>query len=66
MGLLFTMSMKTACTNLWLGIMDSINEHLYQIDYVRPSLIFPEKDLLAHYCKPLVQRGKAKVFGKIS
>ena len=61
MGLLFTMSMKTACTNLWLGIMDSVKEHLYQIDCVKPSLIFIEKGLLAQYYEPLAQRNIAMV-----
>ena len=61
MGLLFTMSMKTDCTNLWLGIMDSLKEHLYQLDYVKPSLIFIEKDLLDQYYEPLTQRNIAIV-----
>lgn len=61
MGLLFIMSMKTACTNLWLGIMDSVKEHLYQIDCVKPSLIFIEKDLLDQYYEPLAQRNIAMV-----
>ncbi len=56
MSLLFTLSMKTACTSLWLGIMESIKENLYQIDYVKPSLIFIEKSLLEQYCAPLAER----------
>lgn len=56
MSLIFTASMKSISTSLWLGIMDSINEHLYQIDYVKPSLIFIEKDLLDQYYEPLYKR----------
>lgn len=56
MSFLFTVSMKSTSTSLWLGIMDSITEHLYQIDYVKPSLIFIEKDLLDQYYEPLSER----------
>jgi fatty-acyl-CoA synthase len=56
MSLLCTLSMKTSCTSLWLGIMESIKEHLYQIDYVKPSLIFIEKSMLEQYHAPLAER----------
>jgi fatty-acyl-CoA synthase len=57
MSLLFTLSMKTSCTSLWLGIMESVKENLYQIDYVKPSLIFIEKSLLEQYHAQLLERG---------
>jgi len=56
MGLLYLTMMKSECTSLWLGMMDSIEEHLYQIDFVRPSVIFIEKHLLEQYYDPLSQR----------
>jgi acyl-CoA synthetase (AMP-forming)/AMP-acid ligase II len=32
MSLLFTLSMKTACTNLWLGIMESLNVYATEVE----------------------------------
>ncbi len=42
---------------LWLNIKDSLEEHLYQIDFVQPKLIFIESTLLAEYHAPLTARG---------
>ena len=57
MALLGMWLLKTPCTALWLGIRDSINEHLYQIDYVKPAIIFLETGLLDQYYHPLFQKG---------
>lgn len=53
MSLLYMMSLKSNTSSLWLGIMESVEEHLYQIDHVRPKLIFIEKGLLDEYYAPL-------------
>ena len=56
MSLLYHMSLKSISTSLWLGIMESLDDHLYQIDHVKPSLIFIEKDLIEKYYAALVER----------
>ncbi len=47
---------KSLSTALWLAIRDSLDEHLYQIDYVRPKLIFIETKLIPKYYKPFCER----------
>jgi len=56
LGLLYLTMLKSASTSLWLGIMDSIGEHLYEIDYVKPTVIFIEKRFLEQYYGPLSER----------
>jgi len=47
---------KGCSTGLWLNYRDSFDEHLYQIDYIGPKLIFMETGLLDHYYESLRQR----------
>lgn len=47
---------KASSTPLWLGIRDSLEEHLYQIDHVKPRVIFIETKLLPSYYEPLSKR----------
>ncbi|OLO36977.1 hypothetical protein BTR23_14630 [Alkalihalophilus pseudofirmus] len=43
-------------TSTWLNYRDSLDEHLYQIDYVKPKLIFIEKEKLDSYYEELKKR----------
>ncbi len=43
-------------TSTWLNYRDSLDEHLYQIDYVNPKLIFIEKAKLELYYEELSKR----------
>ncbi|WP_185907810.1 class I adenylate-forming enzyme family protein [Psychrobacillus soli] len=50
---------KTEVAGLWLNYRDNIKEHLYQIDFVRPKVIFLEEVLLTkdNYLEELTKRG---------
>lgn len=56
MALVLIWMLKSLCTVVWLGIRDSLEEHLYQIDYTKPRLIFIEKQLLPEYYEFLSER----------
>jgi len=44
---------KSECTGLWLNYRDSFDEHMYQLDYVSPKLIFMETVLIDKYYEAL-------------
>jgi len=56
MALVLIWMLKSLSTVVWLGIRDSLEEHLYQIDYTKPRLIFIEKQLLPEYYEFLSER----------
>jgi len=43
-------------TGLWLNYRDAFDEHIYQLDYVKPKLIFIENELIDKYYDSLRQR----------
>lgn len=49
---------KGEATGAWLNYRDSLDEHLYQIDYVNPKIIFVENAILEkeHYYKAFRER----------
>ncbi|OPX36619.1 MAG: hypothetical protein B1H11_07140 [Desulfobacteraceae bacterium 4484_190.1] len=47
---------KSLSTGFLLGMRDSFDEHFTQIDYVKPQLIFIEKQLLPKYYEQLIDR----------
>lgn len=56
---LFSMWMlKGLSAGLWLNYRDSFDEHMYQIDYLNPKIIFIEKEMLEKesYYKALKER----------
>lgn len=50
---------KTEVAGVWLNYRDNLSEHLYQIDYVKPTVIFVEDEVLLrnNYLKELSKRG---------
>lgn len=48
---------KGQAAGLWMNYRDSFDEHMYQIDYVGPKVIFIETELLDRYYDALRQRG---------
>jgi len=52
----YLFALRSQSTSVWLSIRDSIEDHLYQIDYVKPSLIFLEYNLIERYYKYLLER----------
>jgi len=48
---------KGDATAAWTNYRDSLDEHLWQIDFVTPSVVFLERDLLATHLEPLRERG---------
>lgn len=50
---------KSEASAVWLNYRDSINEHLYQIDYVSPKIAFIEREVLNkhEYYEELRSRG---------
>jgi len=61
MGLFHFWMTKSSVTALWLDIRESLEEHLNQIDYIEPRLIFIESKLLLQYYEALTNRGIAIV-----
>jgi fatty-acyl-CoA synthase len=55
----YLLALMPSATSFWLGMRDSIDEHLYQIDYVKPSVIFMEKSMLPGYYEHLRERKMA-------
>ena len=62
MSLLHLWMTKGWCTELWLSMRDSLEEHLYQIDYVKPRLVFIESNLLSQYYDFLSERNIAIIY----
>jgi fatty-acyl-CoA synthase len=56
MGLFHFWMTKSPVTALWLDIRESVEEHLNQIDYIQPRLIFIETKLLLQYYEHLIDR----------
>ena len=56
MGLFHFWMTKSPATALWLDIRESVEEHLNQIDYIQPRLIFIETKLLLQYYEHLIDR----------
>jgi len=52
----YLLALRHSATCFWLGMRDSIEEHLYEIDYVKPSVILIEKRLLQQYYEHLRER----------
>lgn len=50
-------SLKSPATCLWLGYRESQEEHFYQIDFVKPKVIFIESARLGRYYGALRERG---------
>ncbi|MBU4566089.1 MAG: AMP-binding protein [Desulfarculus sp.] len=61
MGLLHLWMTKAKATALWLGIRDSRQEHLHQIDWVNARLVFMEQNLVEEYYDDLRGRGMSIV-----
>lgn len=61
MSLLHLWMTKAKATALWLGIRDSRQEHLHQIDWVDARLVFIEERLLEEYYENLRSRGMIMV-----
>ncbi|BEQ14769.1 hypothetical protein FAK_18350 [Desulfoferula mesophila] len=49
MGIFHLWMAKAQATALWLGIMDSVKEHLHQIDWVGARVMFMEERLVDEY-----------------
>lgn len=61
MGLFHLWMAKAKASALWLGILDSRQEHLHQIDWVDARLVFIEQRLVEDYYDELRGRGVVMV-----
>lgn len=61
MALLHFWMTKGKATALWLGMRDSLQEHLHQIDWVGARVVFIEERLLEQYYDQLRSRGVVMV-----
>lgn len=54
---------KGAATGAWLNYRDSFDEHIYQIDYVKPKIVFIENAVLEkeHYYEAFKERNIAMI-----
>jgi fatty-acyl-CoA synthase len=52
---------KAEGTAAWTNYRDSLEEHLWQVDFVKPKVVFLERALLESHAKPLLDRGIAVV-----
>ena len=57
MGLLHFWMFKAEASGAWLNYRDSYDEHMWQIDLIRPRLVFMEASLIGGYYDPLRERG---------
>jgi fatty-acyl-CoA synthase len=48
---------KAEGTAVWTNYRDSLEEHLWQVDFVSPKVVFLERALLESHAKPLLERG---------
>lgn len=56
MGLLHFWMFKAEASGAWLNYRDSYDEHMWQIDLVRPDLVFMETALIERYYDSLRER----------
>ena len=48
---------KAEGTAAWTNYRDSLEEHLWQVDLVKPKVVFLERELLESHAGPLLDRG---------
>ena len=54
-------SLKGEAIGVWSNFRDSVDEHLRQIDFIQPKVVFIENSLLDRYIEALRERGVAIV-----